>query len=109
MFFAFIIVLAYSSTLKAFLTDPDMTEPINTVEELVKSEYTWSMVLYGEDVETELSLSEDPILKRLWDDKEVVPHVKNQYYRVQQICHSHNPLTQCLTHIGEELNIKLIA
>ena len=68
-----IITAAYSGTLKAFLMKAELTKPISTVEELVESGLSWEMVLYEEDVETELSLSKDPILKKFWDKKVVVP------------------------------------
>ena len=74
MLVSLIITQAYSGSLKAFLTNPGLTVPISTVAELLESGFSWEMVLYGEDVEKELSESEDKALKTFWDDKEVVPH-----------------------------------
>ncbi len=82
MLYALIASASYSSNLRAFLSNPGTTKPIATVEDVVMSGLPWNMVLYGEDVEHYLSLSEDPILARFWDEKEVVEHKTVPYERV---------------------------
>ena len=71
---AFVITSGYSGNLKAFLTTPKMSEPIDTVEKLVESGLPWSMTLYGEAIEDELANSEDPVIQKFWKEKIVVPH-----------------------------------
>ncbi len=83
MMYALIISTSYSGSLRAFLSNPGMTEPISTIEGVVDSGLQWNMVLYGEDVETFLSLSEDPVLEKFWNGKEVAPHETVPYDRVR--------------------------
>ena len=84
MLASLILTQAYSGTLKAYLTNPGLTAPIGTVDQLLESGLSWEMVLYGEDVETELSESEAPVLKAFWDEKVIVPHEskKDLFHRV---------------------------
>lgn len=82
MLYAFIVTASYGGNLRGFLTNPGTTEPINTVKDMVSSELPWNIVLYGEDVEYDLSVSQDPLVKKLWDKKEVVVHQRMPYERV---------------------------
>ncbi len=84
MLYAFIASASYSGNLRAFLSNPSTTEPIGTVEDVLASGLPWNMVLYGEEVESHLSLSPDPTLRRFWDEKEVALHETVPYERVRR-------------------------
>ena len=77
-----IITAAYEGNLLAFLTTPEMTTPIRTVEELVENNLPWNMVLYRESVEDYLNATTDPVLKKFWEQKEAVEHISIPYERV---------------------------
>ncbi len=82
MMYAFLATAAYGGNLRGFLTNPPTTEPISTVKDLVTSGLPWNMVLYGENVEHELSISQDPLVKKFWNEKQVVAHQRMPYERV---------------------------
>ncbi|XP_040565678.1 uncharacterized protein [Lepeophtheirus salmonis] len=69
LYYSFILLSAYGGELKAFLTNPRYTSPIETVKGVVDSGLPWGMVLYGEDEERIMAETTDPYLKRLWEEK----------------------------------------
>ena len=63
---------SYSGNLKAYLTTPVYTQPIDTLKKIVDSQMPIGMMLYGEEEEGLMAISEDPIIKHIWDNKYVV-------------------------------------
>lgn len=84
MCFSIVVTVSYGGSLKAYLTEPPLTAPLRTLQEVVDSGLSWDFVPYGEEVEHELARSEDPVIRKFWDKKEVVPHRPDQYERVWQ-------------------------
>ena len=79
---------SYSGSLKAFLTTPGYTKPINSLEEVgrrrcsvlylcvvgqvVESGLPWGMVLYGEEEEEMMASSpQGSAIRTIWDNKNV--------------------------------------
>ncbi|CAB4063250.1 unnamed protein product [Lepeophtheirus salmonis] len=75
LYYSFILLSAYGGELKAFLTNPRYTSPIETVKGVVDSGLPWGMVLYGEDEERIMAETTDPYLKRLWEEKRVMKYI----------------------------------
>ena len=72
MLYCLLITSAYTGNLKAFLTNPGLTAPIDTLEDVVASGLPWGMVLYGEEEEELMASSPIGSITRLiWDDKNV--------------------------------------
>ena len=69
--FCMVLANAYGGSLKAWLTYPARTEPIDTFEDILDSGLPWGMVLYGEQEEQILEESQDPIKKAIWEGKVV--------------------------------------
>ena len=67
--YCFIATASYAGNLKAFLTTPTYTKPMNTLSDVLKSNLPWGMVLYGEEEEEMMAQSTDPVIKKVWDDK----------------------------------------
>ena len=65
---------SYAGNLKAFLTTPSFTKPINTLAEVLASGLPWGMVLYGEEEEEMMAQSEDPVVRRIWQEKIVTEY-----------------------------------
>ena len=63
---------SYSGNLKAYLTNPVYTEPIDTVKKIVDSKMPIGMMLYGEEEEGLMAISQDPLIKYIWEKKHVV-------------------------------------
>ncbi len=110
MLYAFIVTAGYSGSLRAFLMNPKMKEPIETMEDLVaQDEAPYYMVLWGEEVETYISQSQDPALKKFWKDK-VAPEYGTyvDYDLVSQARgRRHNDLRSCFK-MGQILQIDMV-
>lgn len=74
MLFCLVVTASYAGNLKAFLTTPAFTTPINTLKEVVDSGLPWGMVLYGEEEEEMMARSTDPVIKTIWNDKYVAEY-----------------------------------
>lgn len=75
MLYCLLITSAYTGNLKAFLTNPGLTSPIDTLQDVLASGLPWGMVLYGEE-EEEL-MANSPIgstIRTIWDEKNVMPY-----------------------------------
>ncbi len=79
---AFIVLSAYGGNLKAFLLRPKVPKPINSLEDLFNSGVPWNMVLFGEPIEKVLEETQDPVFKKFWEEKEVVPYKPFPYDRL---------------------------
>ncbi len=79
-----IITASYGGNLRAFLLMPKYTLPIENMKEVVESALPWTMVLYGEEVETYLEQSVDPVEKGFWDGKTVIPYNE---FPLEQVLH----------------------
>ncbi len=82
---SFIVLSSYGGNLRAFLLHPKVPKPINTIEDLVKSGLPWNMVLYGEPIEKVLEETQDPVFKKFWEEKEVVPYKSFPYDRMTDV------------------------
>ncbi len=67
-----VLANAYGGSLKAWLTYPARTKPINTLSDILKSGLPWGLVLYGEEEETVMAQSEEPVMKAIWTRKNIV-------------------------------------
>ncbi len=75
LLYSFVITASYGGNLSAFLLKPEFSQPINKVEDVVSSGLPWSMVLYGEEIESYLEQSEMPVEQKLWEEgKTVIPY-----------------------------------
>merc|ERR1712198_221261 len=72
--YCFIIAASYSGALKAFLTLPVYQPPIDTLKDVLDSGLPWGMVLYGEEEEEMMASSEDAVIRRIWDEKNIKPY-----------------------------------
>ncbi len=106
MVLAFVITSGYGGNLKAFLTTPKLSEPIDTIPRLLESGLPWTMVLYGEAVEHHLSTSVDPAIRRFWDGKDVIRHHHFPYeqmkavYERKMVFVQYHPILRKMVNIG---------
>lgn len=73
--YCFVIGSAYSGSLKAFLTTPGYSSPIDSLGDVLDSGLPWGMVLYGEEEEEMMASS--PLgsdVRTIWDDKNIKPY-----------------------------------
>ncbi len=73
MLFSLLITSAYGGILAAHLSRPSVAAPIDSMGEIVSSGLPWHIVLYGDEVGTVLSESEDPVERAFWRDKTPAP------------------------------------
>ena len=71
--YCFVITSSYTGALRAFLITPVFTKPINTLTEVVESGLEWGMILYGEEEERQMAASTDPVISKIWNEKNVEP------------------------------------
>ncbi len=64
---------------------PQYEKAIDTMYDIVNSKLPWTMVLYGEEVETQLMTSQDPIEKAFWDGKTVVDFYDFPYETIKTV------------------------
>ncbi len=109
---ALIASTAYGGNLRAFLMTPEKEKPIDDLAGLTQSGLTWNMVLYGETVERDMERSQvggkrirehekaifghffkktiffhqDPVIRQIWDEKEVVEYQLFPFERVTHCC-----------------------
>ncbi len=81
--FSLVSSAAYSGNLRAFLTNPDMTDPIATLEDLFESEYPWTFVMYGETLEHQMERTTDLMLRAFWQGKRIVDYKAFPYHVVR--------------------------
>ncbi len=79
----FVLSAGYGGSLRAFLTTPTYEDPINDLEGVVKSGMPWDLILYGEEVESQLENSQDPIEQVIWKKKRVIEYGSDSYARVK--------------------------
>jgi len=84
-FYALIITASYAGEIRSFFIKPSESPAIgeshftlvagnvflDTLEGVLASELPWGMALYGEEEETVMAASQDPIIKALWEGKQV--------------------------------------
>ena len=66
--FSFIATAAYTGNLIAFITSPGLKAPINTPEEIIKSQIPIKQYNYNGATNVAFEASQDPILKKIWKD-----------------------------------------
>ncbi len=64
---------------------PQYEKAIETMQEVVNNKLPWTMVLHGEEVETHLMTSEDPIEKAFWNGKTVVTVQDTKYKTIKAV------------------------
>ena len=69
-----VVTSAYQGNLRAFLTTPTFSSPINTLAEVIESGLPWGMVMYGEEEERLMAESTDPVISTIWNDKIEEPY-----------------------------------
>ena len=69
-----VIGASYTGNLRAFLITPTLTNPINTLKEVVESGLEWGMVMYGEEEERMMAQSTDPVISAIWKYKVEEPY-----------------------------------
>ena len=83
--YCLILSSGYSGNLKAYLTTPSYTAPMNNLKDVIDSGLPWAMVLYGEDEQRMMAESQNPIIKTIWEEKitekyQPVPPVWSLFY-----------------------------
>ncbi len=63
--------------MKAWLTLPTQTEAINTLADVLDSKLQFRMVMLGQDEETTMAESTDPVVQKIWKDKIEMPYTKH--------------------------------
>ncbi len=72
MLYCVILGMSYSSSLKSFLTTPDMVPSLNSLAEIVDTDLPLKMQLYGTAEEAFISRMTDPVHKKFWQKKIVL-------------------------------------
>ena len=57
---------SYGGNLKAYLSTPSFTEPIDSLEQIDSSGYGLDILLGGEEEEKMMETSTDPLMMRIW-------------------------------------------
>jgi len=83
--FAFIITAAYAGNLRAYLMTPDEELPIETMQEIFDSGFTWDMFEFGGITSIVESNPNDEMLQRFWKEKEKASFEIYIYERVKNI------------------------
>ena len=73
----------YGGILRASLTNPSLEEPIDTFAKVVESGLTWDLILYGEEIENYMATTNDPVIRTIWDNKQVVEYDPENLERVR--------------------------
>ncbi len=68
--FAFLLTASYGGNLRAILLTPRLGKKITTIKEVIESGLSWSMPLYGEDLDVWLAKQENVVLKKFWDENQ---------------------------------------
>ncbi len=74
LLFSFILTASYGGNLRAFFMTPKYTEPVENMLDVVESGLPWTMTITGEEIETYLANTEEPVEQQLWAGKTVVPY-----------------------------------
>ena len=72
----------YSGNLKGFLVTPVYEEAVDTLEEIVASTLHVELTILGEEVESYMAESPDPLISQIWKRKEPVGYKPFDYQRV---------------------------
>ncbi len=80
--YSLILTSAYGGILRAFFTTPSYTRAMETMADVVAGELPWTMVIYGEEVETFLATSPNPVHSTFWNHKKVVEFQEYPFDRV---------------------------
>ncbi len=99
MWVALVALSSYSGNLKAFLMTPTIDKPVESLADLVKSNLKWNFVLYGEPSEKVLETSQDPVLKKFWQNKEVVKYKDFPYERMKEVYKGNSVMIEYVDYI----------
>ena len=81
-----ITMAAYSGNLRAMLLRPNLTPPIETIEDIVTSGLPWKMIDYGEEYEQKLASSEDQLIRKFWKNREVIQYDSTYGFPLKAVC-----------------------
>ena len=97
---AFVFLTTYGGNLRAFLASPARKQPIGSLQELVQSGLPYTFVLYGEPSEKELEMSQDPTIKKFWENKQVIPYEDFSYERVKDVYEGNSVMVEYFEYIN---------
>ena len=83
--YCLVIGSSYTGNLKAHLTTPTFTQPINSLAEVIESGLEWGMVMYGEEEERMMAQSTDPVISTIWKYK-----IEEPYRPIPPVSYSKN-------------------
>ncbi|CAM6053300.1 unnamed protein product [Sphagnum tenellum] len=69
MMATFVVIAGYNGALRTFLLAPSLENVIETYTDILQSGLPWGMVLYGIVEETQMSESNDSVIKQIWNGK----------------------------------------
>ena len=81
----FIITAGYGGTLRAFLTQPSYSKPIDNFQEVLDLGIPFDYAPIGEEIEEVWANSKDPFIRRLWDNMIFIPYEQYITERVMQV------------------------
>ncbi len=67
--FAFLITTTYGGNLRAFLLTPQLSESIETVDEVITSGMPWKVVIYGDEGQSWNENHTNPAVRYYWANK----------------------------------------
>ncbi len=70
---------SYGGNLRAFLMTPRFEQAVENMKDVINSDLSWSMVTYGEEVETYLENSEDPVEQAFWNGRTIIDFAEFPY------------------------------
>ena len=80
-----VLTASFGGKLRAFLSKPVYEKAISSPEDILQSDVVWDMKIYGEDVEDDMATSDNPVIKAIWDGKQVADLVSTGYERVSTL------------------------
>jgi hypothetical protein len=84
-----VMATAYGGTLFSFLSTKRYSKTIRTYSEVLSSKIPFDMVLYGEELETSLAKTTEPVTAGIWQGKQVVEFQQVISDRVINAAHLH--------------------
>ncbi len=72
--FAFVITASYGGNLRAFLLSPVMSEPIDTLADILASGLGWRLVEYHDWMQTKVETSDNQMVQEYWRERNVVKY-----------------------------------
>ena len=80
--FCMVMGASYTGNLKAYLTTPSFTEPIDSLEQIDASGYELEIIAGGEEEAVMMETSTDPLMMRIWSKMNIL-----EFEAVPDVCH----------------------